>query len=247
MTNSVAASAAALKLSRILAPVDFSDRCRHAVRNAESLARRFEAEVVLLHSVAPVGIPFGPAEALAYATTTELAQEQVAEITPVLESFLADELRGVSTTRVVVEGDPARSIFEYAADRRCDLIVMPTHGYGALHRLVAGSVTAEVLRHAPCPVWTGCHFETMPEPVICRSVVSVIGLTGHDELAEAWAASLAAAFGARFQVVDAPPPYAYPGYIAARAEAAEADVLVVGRGAQTYSIIRAATCPIVAV
>ena len=37
--------------------------------------------------------------------------------------------------------------------------MMPTHGYGALHRLMAGSVTVEVMRHAPCPVWTGPHLE----------------------------------------------------------------------------------------
>jgi nucleotide-binding universal stress UspA family protein len=168
-------------------------------------------------------------------------------MTPVLEEFLAEEFRGVSTTRIIVEGEPAHAIFDHAAERRCDLIVMPTHGYGALHRIVAGSVTAEVLRHAPCPIWTGCHFDAMPDTARCRSVVCAVGLTAHDEAAEAWAAGLARAHDAAFEVFDAPPAYGDPDYLAARAAAAHADVLVVGRGPRTYSIIRAAECPVVAV
>jgi len=227
--------------------VDFSDRCRRAARDAEMLARRFSSEVILLHAVAPVGIPFGPAEALAYVTAADLTREHLAEMTPLLEAFLADEFRGVSTRRVLVEGDPAHAIFDCAADRRCDLIVMPTHGYGALHRIVAGSVTAEVLRHAPCPIWTGCHFDQMPQPARFRTVACAVGLTAHDDAAEAWAAGLAHAYDAQLQVLDTPPAYSDPDYLAARAAAAEADVLVVGRGPRTYSIIRAATCPVVAI
>ncbi len=247
MSDCVAATPAVLKLARILAPVDFSDRCRRAARDAESLARRFGSEVVLLHAVAPVAIPFGPAEALAYATATDLSREHLTQVTPLLEAFLAEEFRGVSTRRILVEGDPAHAIFDYAADHRCDLIVMPTHGYGALHRIVAGSVTADVMRHAPCPIWTGCHFDETPAPANCRSVVCALGLTSHDEAAEAWAAGLARAYDAHFQVFDTPPAYSDPDYIAARAAAAEADVLVVGRGPRTYSIIRAAECPVVVV
>jgi nucleotide-binding universal stress UspA family protein len=247
MSQTVATPVAALKLARILAPVDFSAPCRRAAQHAEALARRFGAEVALLHAIGPVGIPFGPAEALAYANSADLSREQVAEMTPVLEEFLAQEFQGVTTSRVIIEGDPAHVIFDYARDRRCDLIVMPTHGYGVLHRLVAGSTTVEVLRHAPCPVWTGCHFEDAPTPGICRSVVCAVGWTSHDDEAEAWAASLAAAYDARLLVVDAPTAYAGPEYLSARARAAEAEVLVIGRGPRAYSIIRAAPCTVVAV
>ena len=66
MSSSLTATPVALKVSRILVPVDFSDRCRHAARCAEFLARHYNAELVLLHAVAPVEIPFGAAEALAY-------------------------------------------------------------------------------------------------------------------------------------------------------------------------------------
>jgi nucleotide-binding universal stress UspA family protein len=247
MPASAAAPVTALKLARILAPVDFSAPCRSAAQHAEALARRFGAEVALLHAISPVGIPFGPAEALTYASASDLSREQIAEMAPLLEKFLAEEFHGVPTTRVMVEGDPAHVIFEYALDHRCDLIVMPTHGHGILHRLVTGSTTAEVLRHTPCPVWTGCHFAEAPPPGLCRSVVCAVGWTCHDAEAEAWAASLAAAYDARLLVVDAPTAYAGPEYLSARARAAEAEVLVIGRGPRAYSIIRAAPCTVVAV
>jgi len=245
MGNCVAVPA--LQLARILAPVDFSQRCRRAARDAASLARHFGAELVLLHAAAPTPIAFGPTEGFGYAAAADLTTDYLAELTPALEEFLAEELQGVSTRRVLVQGDPAGAIADYTAERPCDLIVMPTHGYGALHRIVAGSVTTEVLRHAPCPVWTGCHFDDTPGPSRCRTVLSAVGLTQRDELAENWAAGLAAAFKAAFQIVAAPNNTADVDYIAATAAAANADVLVVGRGPKVYSIVRAAACPVVAV
>jgi nucleotide-binding universal stress UspA family protein len=55
-------------------------------------------------------------------------------------------------TRTVVRGCAHREIVEFAATKGADLIVMGTHGYGPLRRLLLGSVTERVLRTAPCPV-----------------------------------------------------------------------------------------------
>ena len=64
--------------------------------------------------------------------------------------------------RVVVEGDAAQAIDEYARENGTDLIMMPTHGYGLFRTLLLGSVTAKVLHDTPCPVWTGVHVEDAP-------------------------------------------------------------------------------------
>jgi len=95
-------------------------------------------------------------------------------------------------------GIPAEAILNYATDHRCDLIVMPTHGYGALHRLVAGSITADVLRHTPCPVWTGPHVE--PTDTF-RNVVCALDLAPHGRAVLAWAAGFAQEFGAVLRIV----------------------------------------------
>src|SRR3954469_21870701 len=117
MTNCQAVPSAALKLARILAPVDFSDSCRRAAQDAEALARHFGSELILLHAVEPVGLPLGPAEAFSYATAAELTLNRVAEMTTALESFLAEELHGGEARRIVVESDTGQAIIEYSSDR----------------------------------------------------------------------------------------------------------------------------------
>lgn len=52
----------------------------------------------------------------------------------------------------VVVGRPDVEIVRFARDRGADLIVVGTHGYGAVKRLLLGSVADHVVRQAPCPV-----------------------------------------------------------------------------------------------
>ena len=64
-------------------------------------------------------------------------------------------LKSMATTMVrkVLSGLPAaREIAQYAASQGADLIVVGTHGYGPVRRLVLGSVADQVVRMAPCPV-----------------------------------------------------------------------------------------------
>jgi nucleotide-binding universal stress UspA family protein len=54
----------------------------------------------------------------------------------------------------LAEGDPATEILKVAEEKHCDLIVMGTHGWTGLNRLLMGSVAEKVVRKAPCPVLT---------------------------------------------------------------------------------------------
>jgi nucleotide-binding universal stress UspA family protein len=58
----------------------------------------------------------------------------------------------VPTSFLIWEGDPAESIVEAALSERADVIVVGSHGRGALGRALIGSVSDQVVRHAPCPV-----------------------------------------------------------------------------------------------
>jgi nucleotide-binding universal stress UspA family protein len=49
-------------------------------------------------------------------------------------------------------GEPAEQIVAEAADGSYDIVIVGSRGRGAMGRLVLGSVSAEVIAHAPCPV-----------------------------------------------------------------------------------------------
>lgn len=139
-----------LALQTILHPTDFSEHSNYAFRLACSLARDHGAKVVVLHAVTTLG-----PEMVSYG-------EAVSQLQP--ETYrrqLWDDLRRVQSPDPEVpvehrlaEGDPAAEILKAAAETRCDLIVLGTHGRTGLARLVMGSVAEQVVRKAPCPVLT---------------------------------------------------------------------------------------------
>jgi nucleotide-binding universal stress UspA family protein len=97
----------------------------------------------------PVGeLMYGVAE-----TAGELQQEIKAEandITGRAASILA--ARGIAAEETVREGDPRMEIVKEAGEWDADLIVVGSHGYTGLKRLVLGSVAQSIVSHAPCSV-----------------------------------------------------------------------------------------------
>jgi nucleotide-binding universal stress UspA family protein len=59
---------------------------------------------------------------------------------------------GVSVDFLVWEGDPGEAIIEAAQAESADMIVVGSHGRGAVGRFLIGSVSDHVVRHASCPV-----------------------------------------------------------------------------------------------
>jgi nucleotide-binding universal stress UspA family protein len=195
------------KLSRILVPVEFSPRCRGAVQYAEALSCHFHCEIVLLHAVIPPLANFSSFEAMAYTNADDLAREIALQRTADLEAFSCTAPADAVVRRVVLEGDPTQTIVEFASSENCDLIVMPTHGYGPFRRFLLGSVTAKVLHDAICPVWTGPHMERAPNysSVHFHNIVCALDLGLHSRAVLRWAAEFARETGARLSIVHAIP------------------------------------------
>ncbi len=193
-------------LSRILVPVDFSSRSAGAVHYAGALAVPFGSELTLLHVLPPPHYEFSALE-VGGSVLNELFATRSAQVRQELENFLRDELVRLSVRRVVLEGDPARKIVEFAHNERMDLIVMPTHGYGPFRRFILGSVTAKVLHDADCPVWTGVHLEEAPpaQDIAITHVMAALDLGPQSLKVLEWASWLAAAFGARLSILHAIP------------------------------------------
>ena len=195
-----------LPLSKILVPVDFSERSVAAIRYARNLACHFHAELVLLHVLPPITYELGGFEFGGVVMTGAFA-DRIAQAQAELDEFLRDELAGQRVLRVVLEGDPAQKIVEYAHGEQAGLIVIPTHGYGPFRRFLLGSVTAKVLHDADCPVLTGVHIEqgAVLEALAPRKIVCAIDLGPQSGKALAWADQMAQEFHSQLTVVHATP------------------------------------------
>ncbi|MDE3167745.1 MAG: universal stress protein [Acidobacteriota bacterium] len=195
------------QLSRVLVPVEFSPRCRGAVQYAEALARHFGGEIVLLHVIPPPVAYFGSVDSASWYTSAEFERDIEAERTGELDAFPCAAGDGVTVRRLVRKGDPAQVIVEAAAAEHCDLIVLPTHGYGPFRRFLLGSVTAKILHDAACPVWTGPHMEVAPDPATfqVRRVLCALDLGLHTRQVLCWGARFAAEFGAALLSLHAIP------------------------------------------
>jgi nucleotide-binding universal stress UspA family protein len=195
-----------LPLSKILAPVDFSERSVAAVRYARKLACHFHAELTLLHVLPSISYEMGGFE-FGGVVMTEAFTDRLAQARGDLEEFLRDELAGQKVLRVVLEGDPAQKIVEYAHSEHASLIVIPTHGYGPFRRFLLGSVAAKVLHDAECPVLTGVHIEegAVLEAVAPRKIVCAVDLSPQSAKALAWADQMSQEFQSQLTVVHAMP------------------------------------------
>lgn len=191
-------------LARILLPIDFSERSAGAARYARSLAHHFHSELVLLHVLTPPHYEFGALE-IGGSMLTELYMSRNSQVSRELDEFLLGELAGLNTKRLVLEGDPARKIVEYAHDEGVDLVIMPTHGYGPFRRFILGSNTAKVLHDSDCPVWTGIHMEEIPAVANLpfRNILCGVDLGPQSVRTVEWASWLQQEFGAKLTVIHA--------------------------------------------
>ena len=178
-------------IKKILFPVDFSESCIGAARYVEAFAGRFEAEIMLLHTV-------GMGE---YHLPEELLPSRKIR----LDDFLAEELKYFSTQRICMTGDPAPDIVDAARRWNPDLVMMATHGLGTFRRLLLGSVTAKVLHDLHLPIWTSVHSEAAPalENIHCRRVICALDLSARSQSILEWAASLADEYEAELALVHA--------------------------------------------
>jgi universal stress protein A len=139
-----------LAFKTILVATDFSDASNLALEYARVLAARFGAGLRVLH-VVQTPIPLGSEMYVPEVMT--VAERAVNEAQQQLAVTLAG-LDGADVIGQVLVGMAPRKIVEYAADHDVDLIVMGTHGRGAIAHLLMGSVAERVVRTAPCPVFT---------------------------------------------------------------------------------------------
>ncbi len=139
---------------RICCPIDFSDASRAAMEVAADLARRFDADLVLLHAYPIPGYTFPDGSVVA---SPRMMQELADQAERHLETWRADAEKLLGAARVTTEkaiGEPAAEIISFAAGSGADLLVLGTHGRTGLEHALMGSIAERVVRRARCPVLT---------------------------------------------------------------------------------------------
>jgi len=138
-------------MSGILVPVDFSDITDAVVVEAKRLATALSMPLTLIHiaqaEVDFIGYEVGPQ--YIRDNLAEDLREQHQELQAIRDG-LADG--GLTVTAQMVPGAAQEKIVEELDRLRPEMVVVGSHGHGALHNLLAGSVCQAVLKHAACPV-----------------------------------------------------------------------------------------------
>ena len=146
------------KIDKIVTPIDFSDNSRLIADSAAFMAGKYKAALHLVFVVqnfedySGFFVPQMHVPNLEEELMTG-AQERMTEF---IEEHREEFSRlGVGdVTHNVLMGDVAEQIVDYATEVRADMIIMGTHGYKGLEKIMFGSVADKVVRSALCPVTT---------------------------------------------------------------------------------------------
>jgi nucleotide-binding universal stress UspA family protein len=153
----------------IICATDFSPTSVEAVEIALSMARDTGAKVHIVHVVPdPItqpwivegaGMDFG-----------ELRQAWSSDAEQALKNLVAQLKIEGRVIPSVLMGSPAVEILHYAADHGADLIVVGSHGHGAVRRFLLGSVADRVFKSSACPVMVVPHGSLRPAVGVAAAV-----------------------------------------------------------------------------
>ncbi|MBL9101120.1 MAG: universal stress protein [Myxococcales bacterium] len=136
----------------ILAALDGSPRAPRVLREAAELAARTGAT---LHLCRAVTVPHGmPTDAFFYTgevLEARLVEHGLRELGALVEGLHPTHTPIVWGQRVCRLGTPGQLVVDLAAELGADLVVLGSHGYGLIDRLL-GTTAARIVNHAPCNV-----------------------------------------------------------------------------------------------
>ena len=138
-----------MEVNKVLVPVDFSENSKKILEAAGYFSGICQAQIHVVFVVQSFDdysgffVPHMP--------VAKFEEEMVQAAEEKMENFLAGQK---SIDAKVLVGDVAEEIIRHAEESGIDLIVMGTHGYKGLEKVMFGSVAAKVVRSSPCPVLT---------------------------------------------------------------------------------------------
>ena len=142
-----------MQIKTILFPTDFSNGARAAMDHAISLAKDYQAKLILLYVIQDISIAewYIPSSISA----GELIEDMQKSAWQEMDKWIAEVSKQVKDVeKMVVRGVPFVEIIQTAKERNADLIVIGTHGRTGIDHMLFGSTAEKVVRKAACPVLT---------------------------------------------------------------------------------------------
>ena len=142
-----------MQIKTILFPTDFSNGARAAMDHAVSLAKDYQARLVLLYVIQDISIAewYIPSSL----SMTDLLEDMQKSASKEMDKWAIEVAAQVKNVeKMVVRGVPFVEIIRTAKDKNADLIVIGTHGRTGIDHLLFGSTAEKVVRKAHCPVLT---------------------------------------------------------------------------------------------
>lgn len=151
-------------IKRILVVSRMTQYCREAVQVSISVAKKYGAELRVLHLISnPVDqealnapLPFPDGRHKSYLSLQEEAKEE-------LDKILREEMRsGFPIKLIIKDGKPADEIVKVVKEEQIDLMVLLAHEEGRLEHLLFGKDNEAIIRKMPCSILL---VKKEPEPV----------------------------------------------------------------------------------
>lgn len=197
----------------VLCPIDFSNPSRAALRYATAIAERYRTRLILL----TVNDPLLAEAAAISAGPRWLPEDSERELQRFFsQTFEHRTLFPLDIEMLVTTGQPAQEILRVAHERRCELIVMSTHGLTGVRKLFFGATTERVLRETTIPMLVTPALEPGPlfledvKHLVCRVLVPV-DLTPASRHQVEIAGALASAIEVPLLLAHVIEPLRFPG------------------------------------
>ncbi|ADD69122.1 UspA domain protein [Denitrovibrio acetiphilus DSM 12809] len=143
-----------VNVTKILYPTDFSDPSACALLYAAEMAKKFNAELIMLHVLLDESqmVSFY----LPQLTVKNLSKDMEDGAKAKMEEFIEETnaLEGIEYSTAMVKGIADDEIIKFANEKNVDMIVLGTHGRTGLEHVIFGSTAEKVVRSASCPVLT---------------------------------------------------------------------------------------------
>ena len=132
---------------RLLLATDLSEASSSATEEAFDLATRLGAALLVVSVIDPGSLLLPGGRFRARIDQVRERREQQAQ-----ELVERGRAAGIDVSFLIWTGDPGDMIVEAAEAEHADIVLVGSHGRGAVGRFFIGSVSEHVVRHAPCPV-----------------------------------------------------------------------------------------------